>query len=60
MPGKTGLEVVRDIRTRDTKVPIIMITTEAERATSSPSSRHYRLLASVSRPRISAATKDAE
>ncbi len=31
MPGKTGLEVVQDIRARDANVPIIMITTEAEK-----------------------------
>lgn len=31
MPGKSGLEVVQDIRARDPKVPIIMITTEAEK-----------------------------
>lgn len=31
MPGKTGLEVVREIRALDKQVPIIMITTEAER-----------------------------
>ncbi len=31
MPGKTGLEVTRDIRAMDAKVPIIMITTEAEK-----------------------------
>jgi two-component system chemotaxis response regulator CheY len=31
MPGKTGLEVVREIRAQDTSVPIIMVTTEAER-----------------------------
>ena len=31
MPGKTGLEVVKEIRTKDAKVPIIMITTEAEK-----------------------------
>jgi two-component system chemotaxis response regulator CheY len=32
MPGKTGLEVVKEIRAQDAKVPIIMITTEAEKA----------------------------
>jgi two-component system, chemotaxis family, chemotaxis protein CheY len=32
MPGKTGLEVVGEIRAKDPKVPIIMITTEAEKA----------------------------
>jgi two-component system chemotaxis response regulator CheY len=31
MPGKTGLDVVREIRAQDPKVPIIMITTEAEK-----------------------------
>lgn len=31
MPGKTGVEVVKDIRAKDAKVPIIMITTEAEK-----------------------------
>ncbi len=31
MPGKTGLEVTREIRAMDAKVPIIMITTEAEK-----------------------------
>ncbi len=31
MPGKTGLEVTREIRAQDPKVPIIMITTEAEK-----------------------------
>lgn len=31
MPGKTGIEVVQDIRSRDKDVPIIMITTEAEK-----------------------------
>ncbi len=31
MPGKTGLEVVQDIRTKDANVPIIMVTTEAEK-----------------------------
>lgn len=31
MPGKTGLEVVEAIRSQDAKVPIIMITTEAEK-----------------------------
>ena len=30
MPGKSGLEVIREIRAQDAKVPIIMITTEAE------------------------------
>jgi two-component system chemotaxis response regulator CheY len=32
MPGKTGLEVVQEIRAKDPKVPIIMITTEAEKS----------------------------
>ncbi len=31
MPGKTGLEVTREIRAQDPEVPIIMITTEAEK-----------------------------
>ncbi len=31
MPGKNGLEVVQEIRAKDPKVPIIMITTEAEK-----------------------------
>ena len=31
MPGKTGLELIREIRALDQKVPIVMITTEAER-----------------------------
>jgi two-component system, chemotaxis family, chemotaxis protein CheY len=31
MPGKSGLELVREIRALDQKVPILMITTEAER-----------------------------
>lgn len=31
MPGMTGLELVREIRALDKKVPIIMITTESER-----------------------------
>jgi two-component system chemotaxis response regulator CheY len=31
MPGKTGLDVVKEIRAQDTTVPIIMITTEAEK-----------------------------
>lgn len=30
MPGKTGLEVVREIRAQDAAVKIMMITTEAE------------------------------
>ena len=32
MPGKSGLEVTQEIRARDPKVPIIMITTEAEKS----------------------------
>ena len=31
MPNKTGLEVTQDIRAQDANVPIIMITTEAEK-----------------------------
>jgi two-component system, chemotaxis family, chemotaxis protein CheY len=31
MPGKSGLEVVKEIRAQDAQVPIIMVTTEAER-----------------------------
>jgi two-component system chemotaxis response regulator CheY len=31
MPGKTGLEVVREIRAMDENIPIIMVTTEAEK-----------------------------
>jgi len=31
MPGKTGLEVIKEIRAQDAKVPVIMITTEAEK-----------------------------
>jgi len=31
MPGKTGLEVVQEIRVQDATVPIIMVTTEAEK-----------------------------
>ncbi len=31
MPGKTGLEVIQEIRQQDANVPIIMITTEAEK-----------------------------
>ena len=31
MPGKTGLEVVQEIRAQDGDVPIIMVTTEAEK-----------------------------
>ena len=32
MPGKNGLEVIQEIRAQDTKVPIIMVTTEAEKS----------------------------
>jgi two-component system chemotaxis response regulator CheY len=32
MPGKTGIELARDVRALNKKVPIVMITTEAERA----------------------------
>jgi two-component system chemotaxis response regulator CheY len=32
MPGKTGIEVAREIRTINQTVPIVMITTEAEKA----------------------------
>jgi two-component system chemotaxis response regulator CheY len=32
MPGKTGLEVIREIRAKNGTVPIIMITTEAEKS----------------------------
>ncbi len=32
MPGKTGLEVVKGIRETDKTTPIIMVTTEAEKA----------------------------
>lgn len=32
MPQKNGLEVVRAIRAQDGKIPIVMITTESERA----------------------------
>jgi two-component system, chemotaxis family, chemotaxis protein CheY len=31
MPNKSGLDVTQDIRARDAQVPIIMITTEADR-----------------------------
>jgi two-component system chemotaxis response regulator CheY len=31
MPGKNGLEVISEIRAKDANVPIIMVTTEAER-----------------------------
>lgn len=32
MPGKTGLEVTRAIRETDKNVPIVMVTTEAEKS----------------------------
>ena len=32
MPGKTGLEVVQEIRKTNTDVPVIMVTTEAEKS----------------------------
>ncbi len=32
MPGKNGLEVIQEIRAMDKKVPIIMVTTEAEKS----------------------------
>ncbi len=32
MPGKSGLEVIQSIRGQDPNVPIIMITTEAEKS----------------------------
>lgn len=32
MPGKNGLEVIQAIRQQDPKVPIIMVTTEAEKS----------------------------
>jgi len=31
MPGKNGLEVVKEIRGQDANIPIIMVTTEAEK-----------------------------
>jgi two-component system chemotaxis response regulator CheY len=31
MPGKTGIEVAREIRAVDANVPIVMVTTEAEK-----------------------------
>ena len=31
MPGLTGLEVLQGIRTQDTAIPVIMVTTEAEK-----------------------------
>ena len=32
MPGKSGLEVIQEIRKQDANVPIIMVTTEAEKS----------------------------
>jgi two-component system chemotaxis response regulator CheY len=32
MPGKSGLEVIQEIRRQDATVPIIMVTAEAERS----------------------------
>ncbi len=32
MPGKSGLEVTQEIRKKDDKIPIIMVTTEAEKS----------------------------
>ena len=32
MPGKTGIELARAVRALDKKVPILMITTEADKA----------------------------
>lgn len=32
MPGKTGLELVRDVRARGSQIPILMVTAEAARA----------------------------
>jgi two-component system chemotaxis response regulator CheY len=32
MPNKTGLDVVREVRAQDPRIPIIMVTTEAEKA----------------------------
>ena len=32
MPGKTGLEVIQEIRKVDANVPVIMITTESDKA----------------------------
>jgi two-component system chemotaxis response regulator CheY len=32
MPGKNGLEVITEIRKQDAEVPIIMVTTEAEKS----------------------------
>ncbi|MGL6193203.1 MAG: response regulator [Thermoguttaceae bacterium] len=32
MPGMTGLEVLQAIRAQDAKIPVIMVTTEAEKS----------------------------
>lgn len=32
MPGKNGLEVIQEIRAKDSDIPIIMVTTEAEKS----------------------------
>lgn len=32
MPGMTGLEVLKAIRAQDAKIPVIMVTTEAEKS----------------------------
>jgi two-component system chemotaxis response regulator CheY len=32
MPGKNGLEVIQEIRKQDGMIPIIMVTTEAEKS----------------------------
>ena len=32
MPGKTGLELIQEIRAQDAAVPIVMITTEGEKS----------------------------
>ncbi len=32
MPGKNGLEVITEIRAQDANIPIIMVTTEAEKS----------------------------
>jgi two-component system chemotaxis response regulator CheY len=32
MPGKSGLEVAREVRAQDKTVPIVMITTESEKS----------------------------
>jgi two-component system chemotaxis response regulator CheY len=31
MPGKNGLDVIKEIRAKDADIPIIMVTTEAEK-----------------------------